>query len=110
MELQVMNYPWADGEASWSVWHVDMELATKRKCPLVMGGYKTREEAVKTWNERANLGTGVCDMECDCFVSKGTADSLATYYCSECGSPTYNDCAPSYCGHCGKAVERCVNI
>lgn len=28
------------------------------------------------------------------------------YFCSECGSPVYNDTEPSYCPYCGAKVVR----
>lgn len=46
-----------------------------------------------------------CKME----YSGGVPDflSLDTWTCTECGSPIYNDCEPSYCEYCGsKVVEQ----
>ena len=31
-------------------------------------------------------------------------ESLTTWFCSECGSPIYNDMQPSYCIYCGARV------
>ncbi len=33
-------------------------------------------------------------------------ESLTTWFCSECGSPIYNDMQPSYCIYCGARVVR----
>lgn len=43
------------------------------------------------------------------IIAKATEvkDNLNTFFCSECGSPVYNDMSPSYCPYCGaRVVER----
>jgi hypothetical protein len=54
----------------------------------------------------ATLGAGTCVMEYGGNVAEGTARAMDVYFCSECGSPNYNDCMPYYCIYCGKAVKR----
>lgn len=74
MKLHAINYPWADGEPGWNIWHEDMAEAGKRKCPMEMGCYDTREEAIAAWNTRAELGGGNCAR---CAEDMGRyADSL----------------------------------
>ena len=46
-----------------------------------------------------------CKMEHDGEI-KATAMRLSVWFCSECGSPTYNDMMPFYCQYCGARVER----
>lgn len=46
-----------------------------------------------------------CKMEHDGEII-ATAMRLAVWFCSECGSPTYNDMMPFYCQYCGARVER----
>lgn len=59
----------------------------------------TEAEAIAAWNTRAER---TCEME----YSGGVPDfvSLDTWWCTECGSPIYNDCEPSYCEYCGAKV------
>lgn len=52
----------------------------------------------------ATLGRGTCQMEYAERPTKGTLDAMGVYFCSECGSPTYNDCMPRYCIYCGAEV------
>ena len=47
----------------------------------------------------------MCKMEHDGEI-KATAMRLSVWFCSECGSPTYNDMMPFYCQYCGARVER----
>ena len=70
----------------------DLVLATFRTTP---------EQAIA-----ATLGSGTCSMEYGDAVTEDTKRVLDVYFCSECGSPTYNDCMPYYCIYCGKAVKR----
>ena len=54
----------------------------------------------------ATLGSGECEMEHDGEIV-ATALKLSVWFCSECGSPTYNDMKPFYCQYCGaKVVNR----
>ena len=53
----------------------------------------------------ATLGRGTCEMEYGGDITPNTAKMMGVYFCSECGSPTYNDCMPYYCMYCGKAVS-----
>ena len=52
----------------------------------------------------ATLGTGTCQMEYANEVPYAVLNSLGTFFCSECGSPTYNDMTPTYCPYCGAKV------
>ena len=53
----------------------------------------------------ATLGAGTCQMEYVERPTKSTLDAMGVYFCSECGSPTYNDCMPRYCIYCGAEVS-----
>ena len=64
------------------------------------------ENAIAAWNARAELGNSTCEMEYGGDITPNTAKVMGVYFCSECGSPTYNDCMPYYCIYCGKAVKR----
>ena len=66
-----------------------------------MSMHGTPEQAIA-----ATLGSGTCSMEYGDAVTEDTKRVLDVYFCSECGSPTYNDCMPYYCIYCGKAVKR----
>lgn len=48
---------------------------------------------------------GTCQMEYGGDVTEATKRVLGVYFCSECGSPIYNDCVPYYCMYCGRKVE-----
>ena len=50
------------------------------------------------------LGVGTCHMEYANEVPYAVLDSLGTFFCSECGSPIYNDMTPTYCPYCGAKV------
>ena len=49
---------------------------------------------------------GGCVMEYGGNVTEATAKAMGVYFCSECGSPNYNDCMPCYCIYCGKETKR----
>lgn len=51
------------------------------------------------------LGAGECKMEYGGDVTEDTKRVLGVYFCSDCGSPNYNDCMPYHCIYCGKAVK-----
>ena len=58
------------------------------------------EGASRWWNTRAER---TCNMETD---RKYFRTEVLTWFCSECGSPIYNDMKPSFCLYCGaKVVE-----
>ena len=59
----------------------------------------TVDEAVAAWNRRAER---TCCMEYAGEVPPQIKYSC--YFCSECGSPIYNDMEPSYCLYCGAKV------
>lgn len=46
----------------------------------------------------------VCEMEDAGEVPESALKNLTTWFCSECGSPIYNDVKPAYCPHCGARV------
>ena len=54
----------------------------------------------------ATLGNGTCEMEYGGDITPDTARVMGVYFCSECGSPIYNDYMPYFCSYCGKAVKR----
>ena len=45
-----------------------------------------------------------CEMDDAGDVPASVKDNLNTFFCSECGSPIYNDVNPSYCPYCGARV------
>lgn len=55
----------------------------------------------------ADLIDPTCEMDDAGDVPASVKDNLNTFFCSECGSPVYNDMSPSYCPYCGaRVVER----
>lgn len=55
----------------------------------------------------AELIDTTCEMDDAGDVPASVKDNLSTFFCSECGSPIYNDMSPSYCPYCGaRVVER----
>ena len=52
----------------------------------------------------ADLIDPTCEMEAAGDVPALVKGSLETFFCSECGSPIYNDVNPSYCLYCGARV------
>ena len=75
----------------------------------VNGVYKLAFKGVNVTPEQAiaaTLGNGTCEMECGGDITPDTARVMGVYFCSECGSPIYNDCMPYFCSYCGKAVKR----
>ena len=52
----------------------------------------------------ADLIDPTCEMEAAGDVPALVKGSLKTFFCSECGSPIYNDVNPSYCLYCGHRV------
>lgn len=52
----------------------------------------------------ADLIDPTCEMEDAGDVPASVKDNLSTFFCSECGSPIYNDMSPSYCPYCGARV------
>lgn len=52
----------------------------------------------------ADLIDPTCEMEAAGDVPATVKNSLETFFCSECGSPIYNDVNPSYCPYCGARV------
>lgn len=61
--------------------------------------YRDRDEAAEEWNRRAER---TCRMEYAGEVPPQIQYSC--YFCSECGSPIYNDMEPRYCLYCGAKV------
>ena len=52
----------------------------------------------------ADLIDPTCSMEYGGHVPDSVKDALGVYFCSECGSPIYNDMEPEYCPYCGARV------
>lgn len=52
----------------------------------------------------AELIDPTCEMDDAGDVPASVKDNLSTFFCSECGSPIYNDMTPSYCPYCGCRV------
>lgn len=46
----------------------------------------------------------VCEMEDAGEVPESVLENITTWFCSECGSPIYNDAKPAYCIYCGARV------
>ena len=68
---------------------------------------------VETWREPtdvlsalADLIDPTCSMEYGGHVPDSVKDALGVYFCSECGSPIYNDMEPTYCPYCGARVTN----
>lgn len=58
-------------------------------------------------NRLADLIDPTCEMEAAGDVPALVKNNLETFFCSECGSPIYNDSNPSYCLYCGhRVVDR----
>lgn len=57
------------------------------------------------FNRLADLIDPTCKIENAGEVPL-TKELLTTWFCSECGSPIYNDMQPSYCIYCGARVVR----
>ena len=61
----------------------------------------------KVHERLADLIDPTCEMEAAGDVPALVKNNLETFFCSECGSPIYNDSNPSYCLYCGaRLVER----
>lgn len=58
----------------------------------------------ETMERLADLIDPTCEMEAAGDVPALVKGSLETFFCSECGSPIYNDVNPSYCLYCGHRV------
>lgn len=52
----------------------------------------------------ADLIDPTCAMEYSGYLPESVKGMLGVYFCSECGSPIYNDVEPSYCPYCGARV------
>ena len=61
--------------------------------------------AYSTTSVLADLIDPTCEMDDAGDVPASVKDNLNTFFCSECGSPNYNDMSPSYSPYCGR---RCV--
>lgn len=77
--------------------------------------YQVKEQAILNWARELdeNIIKRICEVwntraerTCEMEYSGGVPDfvSLDTWTCTECGSPIYNDCEPSYCEYCGAKV------
>lgn len=90
-------------ESSEGMRHFTYETAANpaKTAKLIIGWFPTPEQAIA-----ATLGSGTCEMEYGGDITLDTARVMGVYFCSECGSPIYNDCMPHFCGYCGKAVKR----
>lgn len=63
-----------------------------------------RKTAEMTLETLADLIDPKCHMEYGGHVPDSVKDALGVYFCSECGSPIYNDMEPTYCPNCGARV------
>ena len=52
----------------------------------------------------ADLIDPTCAMEYGGYLPESVKGMLGVYFCSECGSPIYNDVEPAYCPYCGARV------
>ncbi len=71
-------------------------------CIEEYGNFNLSAEEVFT--RLADLMDPTCHMEYDGHVPDSVKDALGVYFCSECGSPIYNDVEPAYCPYCGARV------
>lgn len=56
------------------------------------------------FNLLADLIDPTCAMEYGGYLPESVKGMLGVYFCSECGSPIYNDVEPAYCPYCGARV------
>ena len=113
-DATLLPCPFCGGEAT--LWHNktwDYEVRCTKCRVKTRQHHENENGAVDDWNTRtpeqavaATLWSGTCSMEYGGDVTDSTKRVLGVYFCSECGSPTYNDCMPYYCMYCGKAVKR----
>lgn len=65
-------------------------------------GFLSYEDADdQIFDRLADLIDPTCEMEVAGDVPDVVKKNLTTWFCSECGSPIYNDMSPSYCPYCG---------
>lgn len=68
-------------------------------------GFETYEDGEDgIFDLLAGLIDPTCEMEAAGDVPAPVKNSPETFFCSECGSPIYNDVNPSYCLYCGARV------
>lgn len=97
----VKNTYWSVGDLRFGYCEQIYEDGQRETDLFMYRGYGcTPEQAIA-----ATLGRGTCEMEYGGDITPNTAKMMGVYFCSECGSPTYNDCMPYYCMYCGKAVS-----
>lgn len=99
-KARIFELTWTDGlGVPHDFKHPYYRIVCQGGCRTLKGDYNTEAEAIAAWNTRAER---TCEME----YSGGVPDfvSLDTWTCTECGSPIYNDCEPSYCEYCGAKV------
>lgn len=64
--------------------------------------YEEDEDSTRNWWN--SIAERTCKMENGGAVPSSVLDSETVWFCSECGSPMYNDMEPSYCLYCGARV------
>lgn len=71
-------------------------------CIEEYGNFNLSAEEVFT--RLADLIDPTCEMEYGGYLPESVKGMLGVYFCSECGSPIYNDVEPAYCPYCGARV------
>ena len=65
---------------------------------------ETWREPTDVLSRLADLIDPTCAMEYGGYLPESVKGMLGVYFCSECGSPIYNDVEPAYCPYCGARV------
>lgn len=89
---------WPEAGGMEEVWEVlDPILGTH-------DGPDTYKAWEQTFNRLSDLIDPTCAMEYGGYLPESVKGMLGVYFCSECGSPIYNDVEPAYCPYCGARV------
>lgn len=105
---------------SFSISHVDEKLAIERGCPLAIEFFNSREEAIETWNTRADrefriveyeiggtryIPERTCEQEERGWGTEGDHARVWLTCGHDCMVPTVQD-LPRYCPHCGARITE----
>lgn len=94
----MLRESWPEAGGMEEVWEVLDPILGTHDGPDV---YKAWEQ---TFNRLADLIDPTCAMEYGGYLPESVKGMLGVYFCSECGSPIYNDVEPAYCPYCGARV------